>query len=75
MGVLLLSLTEPMIMYVELREVVCVQTGCCCLLLEDLAKIARFLSGGRMNNSLDLGRKAIQLWIHPGETLGWVVVY
>lgn len=26
--------------------------------------------GKKMNNSLDLGRKAIQLWIHFGETLG-----
>lgn len=65
-----LSPAGPVLIYVELREAVCVQTACCHLLLEDLAKVARFLSGERMNNSLDLGRKAIQLWIHPGETLG-----
>lgn len=59
-----------MLIYVELGEIVSVQSECCQLLLEDLAKVARFLSGEKMNNSLDLGRKAIQLWIHAGETLG-----
>lgn len=59
----LLSLTGPVLVCAELREFMC---KCCChLLQEDLVKVARVLSGEGMSINVALGRKGLQLWVHP----------